>query len=100
MTHHGGEIMDERTFELTSAGMVAEIEMRAAIAANDRDAMVSWVRRGSEIRSHLRALHQCVAELDPDSTEAEVGRAVLTGLAGTFSTLVTRHSSGLITQTT
>ena len=57
MRQQSGEIMDERTYELTAAGMVAEIEMRAAIASGDWDAMVAWVRRGSEIRSHLRALH-------------------------------------------
>lgn len=100
MIQYSGEIMDERTYELTAAGMVAEIEMRAAIASGDRDAMAAWVRRGSEIRAHLRALHQCVGEQGQDSNLTDVARAVLTGLAGTFSTLVTRHSASLIGQAT
>lgn len=94
------QITDERTFELASAGMVAEIEMRAAIASGDYDAMSAWVRRGGEIRAHLRALHNSAADADDtgrgDDPLYEMARSVLTGLAGTFSTLVTRHSSAVL----
>ncbi|MBX7159680.1 MAG: hypothetical protein K1X95_05255 [Acidimicrobiia bacterium] len=94
------QITDERTFELTSAGMVAEIEMRAAIASGDCAAMSAWVRRGGEVRAHLRALHNAAGEADDagrgDDALYETARSVLTGLAGTFSTLVTRHSSAVL----
>ncbi|GEM_PF-1838846 len=86
-------------FELTAAGMVAEIEMRTAIASGDRAAMSAWVRRGGEIRAHLRALHRLVSEADEEMISPqlqELARSVLTGLAGTFSTLVTRHSSSVL----
>jgi len=93
------QISDERTFELASAGMVAEIEMRVAIASGDRDAMSAWVRRGGEVRAHLRALHRSLAEApSQDGPLYELARSVLTGLAGTFSTLVTRHSSTVLRQ--
>lgn len=90
------ETLDERIFELTAAGMLAELEMRAAMASGDYESMSGWVRRGPEIRAHLRALHRSVADGVDDSPQHEMARSALTGLAGTFSTLVTRHSSAVL----
>lgn len=90
-------VLDERVFELTAQAMIAELEMRASIAGGDYESMSAWVRRGPEIRAHLRTLHRSVAESAGDtSPQFELARAALTGLAGTFSTLVTRHSSAVL----
>ena len=87
---------DEGIVELVAEGMVAELEMRSAVASDDRHAMATWIRRGPEIRTQLRALHAALAESRVDGATAEMARSVLTGLAGTFSTLVSRHSGAVL----
>lgn len=81
---------------LVADGMIAELEMRSAIAADDREAMAEWIRRGPEIRSLLRDLHGALGEFRIGGVTAEMTRAVLAGLAGTFATLVSRHSSAVL----
>lgn len=92
--------MDDRIIELAAAGMVAEIEIRSVISSGDDEAMAEWVRRRSEIRTHLRVLQSALIQTgEVGGPLAEVARAVLTGLAGTFYTLTVRQTGAALRST-